>query len=176
MLQGMIIATLGLLAGCYQAHFRLFDSGLDANLVLGQYDCTMPNTDGSIRISLVRQSASPKDTIYAYELHHPTDGHHAIARLGKLQSGQHLIQIEGLSRGLIDYSFISIATPKFFTIWLPTDDAPRRAEGFGFGFKPDGQAPFIGELTGSREATVAFLESFKPSDLKVAFVCRHYDT
>jgi hypothetical protein len=176
MMQAALISTLGLLAGCYQTHVRLFDSGLDAGLLSGQYDCTVPGNQGTSRISLVRLNAGPADIVYAYKYDDPLKGFNAIARLGKLKSGQDLIQIEGLARGMSDYSFVTIENPKSFAIWLPGVDASRRAESFGLGIKIDGRVPSSAELTGSQRATVAFLESFKPDDLAVAFVCRHYDT
>lgn len=176
MLQTALIAALGLLVGCYQTRFRLFESGLDAGLSSGQYDCTIPSTRGVFRISLTKQSSGPKDIVYTYKFDDPLKGVEAVVRFGKLKSGQDLIQIEGLARGMSDYSFATISAPKSFTIWLPQIDAPRRAESFGLGFRPDGRAPSSAELTGSQEAAVAFLESFKLGDLEVAFICRHYDT
>jgi hypothetical protein len=163
-IRAVLVAALGLLTGCYQTNVRLFDQGVDAALTLGQYKCTNPNAGGAFAISLVKLSAGPQDILYAIQYDDLLKGFSAATRFGKLSSGQHLFQSEGLVQGAIDYLFVSIDNPTSFTILVPRPN-PQRAQDFGLGFKPTSRGPGIVELTGSQEAVREFSDPSSPKIL-----------
>ncbi len=169
----VLVAGFSVLAGCFQTPSRLFDKGLDVSLVSGRYDCTMPNTDGTLRITLSKRYSGPSDTLYDYKFNAPYQHLDTSVRFGKLQSGQNLIQVEGRADGLVGYSIVSVDAPTYFSMWIPSADAGTRAQRFGLSLEMTGFSWSPAKLAGPREGVVAFLESFQPNDLRVAFLCRH---
>ena len=165
-----------LLTGCYRTPVKLFDSGLDAGLASGKYECVIPNSTGPIRLSLYKQNANAKDVLYAFKDETRLGGLEAVARLGKLRSGQHLIQIEGRELAMVEYSFITIATQKSFLLSVTAfDTAFPKAKSFGLSLSHIDETPWSGGLTGSPAATQEFFESFKPDELSVVLTCHHYE-
>jgi hypothetical protein len=178
----VLVSALAATSGCYFSQSRIIESGLDARILPGQYGCRFPADPGfrDLRVTVAKESPRPKDTVYIYEVDDQPSGTHtkATARLGKLKSGLYFIQVEGPSwaggQGF-SYSFIDLRTSKLFDVVVQRQSYADRAEKLGLKFKSTAEwfVGDIGTLTGSLDATVAFLESFTWADLQTALTCRY---
>ena len=117
-------------------------------------------------------SSRPGDVAYAYEYDDRLRPTKATARVRRLKSGLHLAQIEGLPAGGFNYSFVASLTSMSFEVVEPAGENSERAAKYGLKVKPNGLMPGSGELIGSLDSAIAFLESFKRADLQTALTCR----
>jgi hypothetical protein len=162
-------------SGCYFTRSKIIDTGLDAGILSGQFGCRSLAESRDLRVSLVKEEPRPNDIVYAFEFDNPPGRTRATARFGKLKSGLHFIEVEGLKPDVFSYSFVTARTPRSFEIALQRQAGASKAESFGLKFDPSGVAT-IGMLIGSVDATVEFLESLTMADLQTALICRHQPT